>query len=471
MANLLGLEPAAPVRERKNIMHQVVIVGGGFGGLETAQRLRKADVNVTLIDRHNYHLFQPLLYQVATGGLSPANIATPLRSILRRQKNCQVLMAEVTDFDIANNRLLLADGELEYDTLVVAAGATHSYFGHDEWESFAPGLKSIEDAANIRRKIYLAFEAAERETDAEQRKALMTFVIVGGGPTGVELAGALAEIADHTLRNDFRRIDPQEARILLVEAASHVLSHYPEDLCDFAAEKIRALGIELHTHTKVTAITADEVQLMSDEQSITVPTKTVLWGAGVQANSLGKKLTNACGIQTDRAGHVPVTDRLTVQGYDQIFAIGDIATCLSADGKPLPGLAPVAMQQGVYVAQSIIARLKGDSVDQPFVYRDRGTMATIGRAAAVAQVGKRHFCGLFAWLLWLFVHLMLIVQFQNRLLILMQWAWCYGTFNRSNRIILGEEHVALVSAHEQPQNDASEAESDRQTQGNNSPPR
>lgn len=306
----------------------VVIVGGGFGGIETARRLRNADVRVTLVDRHNYHLFQPLLYQVATGGLSPANIATPLRWIVRKQKNCDVLMAEVTDFDVPGNRLLLADGELNYDVLVLAAGATHSYFGRDEWESVAPGLKTIADAAEIRRRVYVAFENAERETDLEERKALLTFVVVGGGPTGIELAGALSEIAKHTLKHEFRCINPQDARVLVIEAAPRILAHYPEELSKRAAEKVRSLGIEVHTHTKVTEITPDHVRLATADGETIVPTKTVLWGAGVKANPLGKKLAGACGIETDRAGHLPVTDHLNVVGQENIFAIGDIVTCL-----------------------------------------------------------------------------------------------------------------------------------------------
>ncbi|WP_047813835.1 NAD(P)/FAD-dependent oxidoreductase [Rhodopirellula islandica] len=423
----------------------VVIVGGGFGGLETAQRLRKSNVRVTIVDRHNYHLFQPLLYQVATGGLSPANIATPLRSIVRKQANCEVLMAEVTDFDVAHQRLMLADGELNYDYLVLAAGATHSYFGHDEWAKFAPGLKTIGDAAEIRRRIYLAFEAAERETDPERRQAKLTFVIVGGGPTGVELAGALSEIAQHTLKHDFRHIQPQDARIMIVEAAPHVLAHYPEDLCERAAEKIRSFGIEVHTHTKVTAINADAVHLSGPNGETIVATETVLWGAGVQANPLGKKLALALGIEVDRGGRLPVNQSCQLAGQDRIFAIGDIASFTDSDGKSLPGLASVAIQQGRYVAKAIPQLTSGESIDETFQYTDRGTMATIGRAAAVALIGKRRFYGLFAWLLWLFVHLMLIVQFQNRMLILVQWAWSYVTFNRSNRIITGEQPVQLIS--------------------------
>ncbi len=437
--------------ERVNRRH-VVIVGGGFGGLETAKRLRKSNCRVTLVDRHNYHLFQPLLYQVATGGLSPANIATPLRYILRRHANCEVLLGEVKDIDITNQRVILADGELSYDELVVAVGATHSYFGRDEWESNAPGLKSIADALDIRRRIFLAFEAAERESDPEIRKALMTFVIVGAGPTGVELAGALSEIARHTLKHDFRHINPEDARIVMVEASEHVLAHYPAELCRRAADKIRALGIEIHTQTKVTDVAHDHVLLSTTDGESTIATRTVLWAAGVQANPLGRVLAAAGNVHADRTGRVPVSPHLTLAEHDNVFVIGDLATCLDESGKPLPGLAPVAMQQGAYVAKAIMGRNAGKPVTDPFRYVDRGSMATIGRAAAVAQIGKRQFCGFFAWLLWLVIHLLQIVQFQNRLLILMQWAWNYFTYHRSSRIITGEEHVVIVH---QP---ASEAE-------------
>ncbi|WFB37637.1 NAD(P)/FAD-dependent oxidoreductase [Kiritimatiellota bacterium B12222] len=422
----------------------VVIIGGGFGGLETAQRLAKSKVRVTLVDRHNYHLFQPLLYQVATGGLSPANIATPLRSIVRKQANCEVLLAEVVDFDLEHKRLILADGELDYDYLVLAAGATHSYFGRDEWAKFAPGLKTITDATEIRRRIYIAFEAAEREPDPEICKAMLTFVVVGGGPTGVELAGALSDIARHTLTHDFRHIKPKDARIMIVEAAPHILAHYPDDLSARAAEKVRKLGIEVHTHTKVTEVTEDEVRLSGPEGECVVATNTVLWGAGVHANPLGKKIGDALGIETDRAGHLPVSATCQVAGQDEVFAIGDIATYTDSEGNVLPGLASVAMQQGRFVAETITRLAKSEPIEGAFVYKDRGTMATLGRPFAVAQIGKRQFCGFFAWLLWLFVHLMLIVQFQNRVLILMQWAWSYATFNRSNRIITGEEPVKIV---------------------------
>ena len=304
-------------------------------------------------------------------------------------------------------------------------------------------------SSNIRRRIYLAFEAAERETDAEIRKQLMTFVIVGGGPTGVELAGALSEIARHTLKYDFRHINPEDARILIVEAAEHVLGHYPEDLCLRAEEKIRTLGITVHTRTKVIDITEDHVRLATAEGETTVPTRTVLWAAGVQASPLGKKVATACGVETDRAGRVPITASLSVAGHDNVFVIGDLAICPDASGKPLPGLAPVAIQQGRYVASLIAASIHGRATKRPFEYRDRGTMATIGRAAAVAQIGKHKVCGFFAWILWLVIHLMLIVQFQNRLLILLQWSWYYLTFNRSARIITGDEHVVLVHRHQE----------------------
>jgi NADH dehydrogenase len=424
----------------------VVVVGGGFGGLETAKRLSGANVRVTLIDRQNYHLFQPLLYQVATGGLSPANIATPLRFILGRQKNCEVQMAEVTDFDLERNCVILADGELPFDTLVLSAGSTHSYFGRDDWEPLAPGLKTLTDAANVRRRIYKAFEAAEREPDPQVRAALMTFVVVGAGPTGVELAGALAEIAQYTLRNDFRHIDPEDARILLVEAGAKVLSNYPEELCERAASKIRQLGIEIHTHTKMVEVTESYVRLATADAETTVPTRTVLWAAGVRASSLGGKLAKACGIDTNRGGQIPVNQTLNIDGRDNIYVIGDIAAATDADGNRLPGLAAVAVQQGAYVAKAIARRSQGQPIKKPFRYKNKGTMATIGRAAAVAEIGKYQFSGLFAWLLWLFVHLMLIVQFQNRVLILLQWGWNYTTFNRSARLITGEDNAVLVNA-------------------------
>ena len=417
---------------------RVVIVGGGFGGLEAARQLRKAAVQVTLIDRRNFHLFQPLLYQVATAGLSPANIATPLRYIVRHQRNCEVLLADVIGFDVSRKVVLLADGEVSYDTLILAAGASHSYFGRDDWAEFAPGLKTLEQATEIRRRILTAFEEAEREADFEQRRALLTFTVIGGGPTGVELAGAISEIARHTLAYDFRHINPADARVVLVEAGPRVLAQFPEELSQRGAKKIRDLGIELLTGHKVVDIQADRVSLLSAEGTIELRTRTVLWGAGVQANPLARKLADATGATCDNAGRISVQSDQSLAGHPELFVIGDISRALDAEGKPLPGLAPVAMQQGQYVARQIMARLQGNSPLPPFRYRNRGTMATIGRSAAVAQLGSWTFCGFLAWLMWLFVHLMLIVQFQNRLLVLMQWLWCYTTHNRSARLITGD---------------------------------
>ncbi|GIW96777.1 MAG: NADH dehydrogenase [Pirellulaceae bacterium] len=418
-------------------MRHVVIIGGGFGGLEVARRLRATKVRVTLIDRNNYHLFQPLLYQVATGGLSPSNIASTLRYILRRQKNCEVMLAEVTAIDVHSRSLTLDSGTLSFDDLVVAVGATTSYFGHDPWQDDAPGLKSIEDALEIRRRIFLAFEAAEWVEDFPTRQALMTFVVVGGGPTGVELAGALSEIARHTLKHDFRHIDPRETRIILIEAAPHLLAHYPEKLRRWAEEKVRRLGIEVLTQTRVVDVNDHSVRVRRGEEEFVLQTRTTVWAAGVRANPLAEALAAQCALSVDRSGRVPVTAQLTVGEFDNIYAIGDMALCLDADGNPLPGLAPVAMQQGAYVAQRISAQVRGRSCPRPFRYHNRGTMATIGRAAAVAEIGKWQISGWFAWLLWLVVHLMQIVQFESRLLILIQWGWNYFTFNRSARLITG----------------------------------
>ncbi|MEW4491051.1 NAD(P)/FAD-dependent oxidoreductase [Thalassoglobus sp. JC818] len=414
---------------------RVVVIGGGFGGVQVAKRLKRSPVQVTLLDRRNFHLFQPLLYQVATGGLATSNIATPLRYMFRKQKNCEVLLADVTGFDLQRKVVILRDGEVPYDHLVVAAGATHSYFGHEEWAHLAPGLKTIEDSAEIRRRIFMSFERAERESNLERRSELMTFVIVGGGPTGVELAGALAEIAQHTLKNDFHHIDPKEARILLIEAAPHILAHMPEDLSKRAAERVRSLGIEIRTQTKVVEIHPDRVTLQSGDQTEIVKTRTVLWGAGVKANPLGKLLATEAGLESDRAGRIPVQANLSLIDHPEIFVIGDIASCAGEDGRPLPGLAPVAMQQGQFVAKRIDAIVRGKKHDEVFHYKDRGSMATLGRSVAVAKIGKREYCGFFAWLMWLVVHLMQIVQFENRMLVLMQWIWNYFTFNRSARLI------------------------------------
>ncbi|WP_417850508.1 NAD(P)/FAD-dependent oxidoreductase [Thalassoglobus sp.] len=415
--------------------HQVVVIGGGFGGLETARRLRRVDVAVTLIDRRNFHLFQPLLYQVATGGLSPANIATPLRSILRKQKNCQILMGEVVGFNAKQKQVVLRDKVLQYDTLVLAAGAGPSYFGNDSWETYAPPLKTIEDATSIRGRIYTSFELAENETDPERRKELLTFIVIGGGPTGVELAGALAEISHHTLVHDFRHINPKEARIILVEAGGAILSTYPSKLTESAARKVQELGVEIRLHTMVTGIEKDRIELKTPSGIEHIATHTVMWAAGVKPNPLSQVLASEIGIDCHKSGRIPVNSALNIEGHPDLFVIGDIAHCEDHDGKPLPGVAPVAIQQGRYVAKTIQARLRGDLKPEPFRYQNRGSMATIGRKAAVAEIGKFTFSGFFAWLLWLVIHLMQIVQFQNRLLVLFQWSYSYFTYNRSARLI------------------------------------
>jgi NADH dehydrogenase len=414
----------------------VVIIGGGFGGLHTARNLRKAPVRVTLLDRRNFHLFQPLLYQVATGALSPANIAAPLRAILKRQKNTDVWLAEVVDIDLANHRVLLKDGSLSYDFLVVAAGARHHYFGNKHWEKLAPGLKTIEDATHIRRQIFMAFEEAERATDPDQRRAWLTFVIVGGGPTGVELAGAVGELARHTLRGNFHRFDPSEAEIFLVEGADRILPTYASSLSMKATRALGRLGVTVRTGTTVTDIQAQSVTFRTGTQTETHASRTVLWAAGVDASALGKALARGSTVQLDKAGRVLVEPELTLPGHPEVFVIGDMACVKTEEGKPLPGIAPVAMQQGQFVARAIGFRMRAQTVP-PFVYRDRGSMAVIGRAAAVVDLGWMRFGGFPAWLTWLFIHLMYLVAFGNRLLVLMQWAGSYITRNRSARLITG----------------------------------
>ena len=416
---------------------RVVIVGGGFAGLNAARALRRADVQVTLVDRRNFHLFQPLLYQVATGGLSPGNIAAPLRSILRRQRNVEVLLAEVIDFDLAGRRLKLADGELSYDTLIVCTGSQTGYFGHGEWAKAAPGLKSIEDALDIRHRILSAFEAAERETDPQRQREWLTFVIIGAGPTGVELAGTLAEIASHTLKYDYRHINPANARIVLVDLADRVLGSFPPDLSAAAARSLHRLSVELRTSTRVQSLEEGSVVLQptgADAKPETIVAHTILWAAGVEASPLGRKLAAVAGCETDRMGRLIVQPDLTLPNHPEGLVLGDLAHCTGKDGKPLPGVAPTAIQQGQYAARLIAARLRGKSLP-PFAYFNYGNMATIGRSAAVAELGGWKFTGFIAWLIWLFVHLMQLVRFENRVLVLIQWAWNYLTFNRSARLI------------------------------------
>lgn len=436
----VGNEIVEPMRP-----HQVVIVGGGFGGLYAAQSLRSAPVQVTLIDRRNFHLFQPLLYQVATGGLSSANIAAPLRSVLKRQTNVRVLMAEVCGFDLGERRVQLTDGSVAYDSLVVAAGSENFFFGHTDWEQRAPALKTVEDATEIRRRVLMAFEIAERETDPKKIREWLTFVVVGGGPTGVELAGALAEIGCCTLRNEFRSINPQDSRIILLEGQERLLPSYPAELSNKAKAHLEQMCVSVRTGVLVSDIQPDAVTFRSGDHTETIPTKTILWSAGVRASPLGQLLADAAGVPVDRQGRVPVTPSLSVTGHQEVFVIGDLASYVHQTGAPLPGVAPVAIQEGRYVAKLIQNRLLGKALP-PFHYRDYGTMATIGRARAVAMIGPLRLSGYLAWLAWLFVHLMYIVEFQNRLLILLQWAWNYFTWNRAARLITGENPLSFRRA-------------------------
>ncbi len=415
--------------------HRVVIVGGGFGGLYAAQALRRAPVAITLIDRRNFHLFQPLLYQVATGALSPANIAAPLRAVLRRQPNVTVLMGEVVDFDLGRREVVLTDGRVGYDTLLVATGSRHHYFGHPEWEKTAPGLKTVEDATTLRRRILSAFEQAEREADPARVRALLTFAVVGGGPTGVELAGAVGEMAHSTLRGNFRHIDPASSQIYLLEAGGRILASYDPKLSEKATRSLALLGVTVRTNTAVTDVHPERLTLRRGDTTEVLPCHTVLWGAGVQASPLAALLAKKTGAETDRADRILVSPDLTLPGHPEIFVLGDMTCFLHQTGKPLPGVAPVAMQMGSYAADTIRRRLAGQPPRGPFVYRDKGSMATIGRAMAVAEVGRWKISGFPAWLLWLFIHIIYLIHFENRVMVLFQWAWNYFTRGRAARLI------------------------------------
>ncbi len=415
-----------------NGVPRVAIVGAGFGGLNAAQALAKARVKITIIDRKNHHTFQPLLYQVATAGLSPGEIAAPVRSILRSHRNVEVLMAEVTGFDLERRVVHTPDVEIAYDYLIVAAGAQHSYFGHEEWEPLAPGLKTIEDALEIRRRVLLAFELAERQAAAGETATPLNFVVVGGGPTGVELAGTLAEISRHALTHEFWSIDPARTHIVLLEGGPRVLAAYADDLSRSAEEQLKQLGVEVRTATTVTKVEPGAVCLGDTR----LPATVVLWAAGVAASPLGKAL----GGQVDRAGRVPVAPDLSLPGHPEIFVIGDLAAAKDESGKLLPGVAPVAIQQGRFVAKLIRDELNlhGSLRTRPrFHYWDKGSLATIGRAAAVAQFGRIHISGFVAWLSWLFVHIFFLIGFRNRLLVFIQWAWSYFTYERGARLITG----------------------------------
>jgi NADH dehydrogenase len=417
--------------------HRVVIVGGGFGGLYAARVLGRAPVSVTVIDRRNFHLFQPLLYQVATGALSPGEIASPLRYILQKYRNTEVLMGQVTDIDPVGRRVILSDGEAPYDDLIVATGATHAYFGHDDWAQLAPGLKTIENATAIRSRLLAAFEHAEREPDPEKRRAWLNFVIVGGGPTGVELAGAIGEIANDTLRHDFRHIDPREAQILLIEGEPRVLPSFPPDLSAKAERQLIQLGVRTRDGARVTQIDEEGVMVHGDGKDERIAAKTVLWAAGVRASKLGKVLADRVGAQLDRAGRVIVEPDMSIPGHPEIFVIGDLASYTHQGGKPLPGLAAVAMQQGRYVGRLIRGRVAGRAEKHSFHYLNKGSLATIGRNKAVAEFGRLHISGFPAWFTWVFVHLMYLVEFENRLLVLTEWVYNYVTRNRGARLITG----------------------------------
>ncbi|MGB8341302.1 MAG: NAD(P)/FAD-dependent oxidoreductase [Chthoniobacterales bacterium] len=405
---------------------RVVILGAGFGGLEAAKQLADKPVQVTVIDRTNYHLFQPLLYQVATAALSPADIAAPVRGILGKYENIEVILAEVQAVDVAGRTVRTADREIPYDYLIVATGARHSYFGHDEWEKLAPGLKSLEDAIEIRRRILMAFEFAEKTTDPEARAAAMNFVIVGGGPTGVEMAGAIAEIARETLAKDFRHIDPSNARVILVEGEKRVLASYPEDLSASAQKQLQELGVEVITGTHAGDLTENGLEVAGKF----IPCRVKIWAAGNAASFVGKTL----GVAVDRAGRVIVQDDLTIPGHPEVQVIGDLANFTSKEGKPLPGVSPVAIQEGRHAATNILHMVAG-AKPQRFYYWDKGSMATIGRNRAVADLNFVHFSGFLAWLAWLFVHVIYLVGFRNRILVLFQWAWAYVTFNKGARLI------------------------------------
>jgi NADH:ubiquinone reductase (H+-translocating) len=425
----------------------VVVVGAGFGGLTAARILARERVRLTIVDRKNHHTFQPLLYQVATAGLSPGEIAAPIRGIFKGDTNVTVLLEEALSFDLDRRILRTSEQEIAYDYLIVAAGATHAYFGHDDWEPFAPGLKTVEDALEIRRRVLLSFELAERQAVAHESTEPLNFVVVGAGPTGVELAGTLAEICRHVLAHEFRSIDPSRAHILLLEGGPRVLPAYPEDLSRSAEAQLRHLGVDVRTNTMVTAVEAGAVRI--GETRMIAP--VILWCAGVAASPLGRML----GVPMDRAGRVEVQPDLSIPGHPEVFVIGDLATLKGEDGKPLPGVAPVAIQEGQYVAKVIRGEISGKPKRAPFKYWDKGSLATIGRAAAIAQFGKIHISGFLAWLSWLFVHIFFLIGFRNRILVFIQWAWSYFTYERGARLITGSNKLpGWQGMHPMPPKDA-----------------
>ena len=419
--------------------HRVLILGGGFAGLVAAQTMKHADAQITLIDKRNFHLFQPLLYQVATGSLSPGEIAAPLRSVLSNQKNAQVLLGEAVDIDPDAQKITLEDGGVfPYDTLIIATGSQTSYYGNDAWREEAPSLKTVEEATAIRHKLLFAFEKAERAATEEEARAWLTFVIVGAGATGLELAGALAEISQETLRHDFRNIRPQESQIFLLDGGTRVLSTYPEDLSASAEKLVSELGVQVIKDAMVNRISGDGVEYKQGGKEITLNARTVLWAGGVTTTAFGREVAKRTKAETDRSGKIKVLPDLTLPNYPNIFVTGDLALALDEQGKPLPGVAQVAIQEGHYAGKAILARLKGKKESKPFHYFNKGDMAVIGRAAAVANIFGLHISGVIAWMVWLFIHLMYIVQFQSRILVFIQWGFEYLTFSRGARLITGD---------------------------------
>ncbi|NEO33456.1 MAG: NAD(P)/FAD-dependent oxidoreductase [Symploca sp. SIO3C6] len=414
--------------------HHVVIVGGGFGGLYAAQTLAKAPVKVTLIDKRNFHVFQPLLYQVATGGLSPGDISSPIRAVLNRNKNTEVLMGEVISIDPKQQTVKLRHREIKYDSLILATGVSHQYFGKDEWADKAPGLKTVEDALEMRRRIFIAFESAEKETNVEKRKAWLTFVLVGGGPAGVELAGALGELAHGTLKEDFRNIDTSKAEIILVQSPDRILPTYPPHLSAKAQQSLESLGVTVRTGTKVINIENNLVTVRQGDIVEQIPTRTILWAAGMKASGMANILSECTGAELDRGGRVIVNPEFKVPEYDNIFVIGDLANYSHQDGKPLPGVAPVAMQAGQYVGHLIRKQLKGKTM-RPFHYFDWGSLAVIGKHAAVVDFGFIKFSGFLAWIVWMFIHVFYLIEFDNQLIVMIQWAWSYFTRSKGARLI------------------------------------
>jgi NADH:ubiquinone reductase (H+-translocating) len=423
--------------------HRVVIVGGGFGGLHAAKILGQAPVDVTLVDKRNFHLFQPLLYQIATGTLSPAQISSPLRSILSRHRNTQVLMEHAIDVDVAQQHVVTPNRCIPYDTLIVATGVHHHYFGNEAWQQTAPGLKTVEDALEMRRRIFMAFELAEKEPDPEKRKAMLTFVVVGGGPTGVELAGAIAELAFKTLKDDFRNIDIQQTQVLLLEGLDRVLPPYAADLSEKTARSLQRMGVDIRTQTRVIDVNESGVTVQQGDRTELIPSHTVLWAAGVKASRMGKVLAERTGAALDRVGRVMVDPDLSVPGHPNIFVVGDLAHFAHQGDAPLPGVAPVATQEGKYVAQKITAQLAGKTV-APFRYREVGSLAVIGQNAAVVDLGFVKFSGPLAWFIWIFAHIYYLIEFDNKMVVLLQWGWNYFTRQRGARLITGSETATVL---------------------------